>query len=192
MDSTDCSKLLHGGMARSLSGISRVGQDNLIWMGIGFMEAIFCLGLICLVYLCYKHCECRRVPNKISAPDLPAGETRSESEDGGTSSSRLASFFQNQHHNAPHADATSEISQSDVWSFSLKSFTGMDRDTHAAQGGAVYVAEDDDDNQSYMDDSIYDASLYTSNGPMRVAPRALELPLRTVRRVGGTPQTAEV
>ena len=193
MEFTDSSYPLHGGMlgmvrvgSRRLSGISQVNEEDLLWMAIGFAEAIFCIGLICLVYLCYQHCECRRVPNKIATPDLPAGETKSESDNGGESSRRLTNFFQNQHHNAPNADATSDVSQSDVWSFSLKSFSGLDRDAHAAYGG--YEREDEED-QSYLDDSTFDASLYTSNGPMTSlpppTPTTVERPQRTVRRVGG-------
>eukprot|EP00977_Amphora_coffeiformis_P017432 scaffold5684_cov169-Amphora_coffeaeformis.AAC.7 len=189
MEFTDSFYPLHGGVvgvvrvrARRLSGVSQASEEDLLWMAIGFAEAIFCLGLICLAYLCYQYCKCHRVPNKIATPDLPTGETKSESDDGGESSRRLTSFFQNQHHNAPNADATSDVSQSDVWSFSLKSFSGMDRDAHAAYGG--YEREDEED-QSYLEDSTFDASLYTSNGPI------VERPPHTARRVGGA-STVEI
>ena len=199
MEYVDSSYPLHDGVvrvvrvgARRLSGITQASEEELIWMGIGFAEAVFCFGLICLAYLCYQHCECRRIPNKIATPDLPEVETKSESDDGGESSRRLASFFQNQHHNAPHADATSDVSQSDVWSFSLKSFSGIDRDAHAAYGG--YEREDEED-QSYLEDSTFDASLYTSNGPMTALPlpppTTVEGPLLAVHRVGGS-HTVEI
>ena len=199
MEMTDSSYPLHDGMmrmgARGLSGISQASEEDLLWMGIGFSEAIFLLGLVCLIYLCYQHCECRRVPNKIAAqtPDLPAGVTGDESDDGG-SSRRLAAFFQNQHHNAPNnGDAMSEVSQSDVWSFSLKSFSGMDR---PAAGYEREYEDEDEEDQSFLEDSTFDASLYTSNRPVLIPPlpeptTTVEHSTRTVRRAGTAP-TVEV
>ena len=139
---------------RRLASLPEIGQEQLGWMAIGFALAIICLvlgwTLFRLVQIC---CERRRrVPHKITAaPDLPVGETRSESEEA---SSRLATFLRQSQRPAP--DVSSDVSQSDVWSFSLKSFTA---DTNA------FVPPDDRDeegNRSDFDDSTFDASLYTT------------------------------
>ena len=138
---------------RRLGSIPEIGQEELGWMAIGFALAIMCLGLGWIIVRLFQCCceRRRRVPHKITAaPDLPVGETRSESEEA---SSRLATFLQNQQRAAP--DATSDVSQSDVWSFSLKSFTA-DPNAYVPRDGHDYEEEND------LDDSTFDASLYTT------------------------------
>ena len=158
--------MTHALRGRRLTSLPEIGQEELGWMAIGFSLAIICLGLGWMLLRLAQFCcdRRRRVPHKITAaPDLPVGETRSESEEA---SSRLATFLQNQR---PAPDATSDVSQSDVWSFSLKSFS--------PDPNAYVPPEDHDDeedeNRSDLDDSTFDASLYTTNTglePARVPP----------------------
>lgn len=140
------------GESRNLASMPSIGQEELGWMAIGFAFAIFCFGLLWFLFRCYQSCECNRVPGKISTPPhpLPAGDTQSESEDGG---SRLARFFQ-QSQQLHHVDETSDVSQSDVWSFSLKSFT--------AEHHANATRYDDGEPSDDADDLTFDASLYTT------------------------------
>lgn len=119
-------------------------------MGIGFALAIVLLGI---VWLLIRYCRCpcgRKVPLKITTPNLPADETHSESDEDGES--RLANFLKGQQQ--AH-ETTSDVSQSDVWSFSMKSVTER----------AVQVMEDDSQSEP-EDDLTFDASLYTTNEEM--------------------------
>ena len=169
---------------RRLASIPEIGQEELGWMAIGFSLAVICLGLGCILFRLVHFCceRRRRVPHKITAspPDLPIGETRSESEE---ESSRLATFLQNQR---PAPDATSDVSQSDVWSFSLKSFAA---DTNA------FIPRDDQDeddgNRSDFDDATFDGTLYTTTMesvakplPSRDGPVEKPIAPRSTRRFG--------
>ena len=57
------------------------------------------------------------------------------------------------------------------------------------------VEREDEEDQSYLEDSTFDASLYTSNGPMTALPlpppTTVEGPLLAVHRVGGS-HTVEI
>lgn len=158
-----------------------IGNEDITWMGIGFGGAVCLLAMAWLLLRCYKTCKCRRrsVPNKIrtprTTPDLAADETRSESDDGGEGSgaSRLANFFQSQQ---PVNDATSDVSQSDVWSFSLKSF---------AEQGAFTMHEAEYTQSEASEDDTLDESLYTTVGPISPhppSPVAVERPVIGSRR----------
>ena len=126
-------------------------EENAGWLAIGIIAALLFLGFMWILYQIYRTYDCNKVPSKINAPstrpNLPVAETRSESDAG---ESGLASFLQNQR---VVPDDTSEMSQSDVWSFSLKSFPGR------ATPMPYYETE------SQPDVECDDVSLYTNDEP---------------------------